>query len=233
MPDWQKLVRERLQGLALEPQERREIIEELAAHLEDSYEFLLKSGCTEREAAQRTLAEVPNWRKLWKGIQRARPKEQGMTDRVKQLWLPSLFSMLSSMGLLMLIEFLGPSPQLSARKNGWALIAPAAVIYIPWLLSLPLVGAVGAYLGKRARASQRVMFSAVLFPVLPYLVFFFIGLPLIVALNDHLKDNVMFGIFFVGFYAWVLAPGVALLAGALLAQLILSRCSPNGSLTAR
>lgn len=233
MPDWLKLVREQLSDLAIDPTEREEVHAELAAHLEDSYELLLKSGYPEPEAAQRTLAEVPNWRKLGKRIQRARPKEHDMTDRVKQLWLPSLFTMLFSMGLLMLIELFGPSPQLAARKGGWALIAPAAVIYIPWLMSLPLIGALGAYLAKRAGASQRAMFSSVLFPVLPYLVFFLIGVPLIVVLNDHLAQNTMFNVFFIGFFAWVLAPGVALFAGALLAQLILSRGSASRSLTTR
>lgn len=44
MPDWQELVRQRLAGLALDPAERDEIRAELAAHLEDAYEAMLRDG---------------------------------------------------------------------------------------------------------------------------------------------------------------------------------------------
>ena len=233
MPDWQKLVRARLSQLSLGATERDEIHAELAAHLEDSYEFLLQRGWPAQEAVERTLAEVPNWQELRKRIHRAKLKEHDMTDRVRQLWLPSLFTMLFSMGLLMLIQLYGPNPWIAARKSGWSLIAPVAVVYVPWLLSLPLIGAVGAYLSIRAGASQRVIFSSVLSPVLPYLAFFLIGLPTMVILNDHVKHNIMFSAFFVGFFAWVVAPGAALLAGALLTQVIFSRGSAHRSVRAR
>jgi len=35
MPDWNALVEQRLAGLALEPEQRAEVIAEVAAHLED------------------------------------------------------------------------------------------------------------------------------------------------------------------------------------------------------
>jgi hypothetical protein len=68
-----------------------------------------------------------------------------MTNRVKQFWFPSLLTLLLSMGLLMLIERLGPKPWVIApeHKMGWSLIAPAAVVYLPWLFLLPLIGAMG------------------------------------------------------------------------------------------
>ncbi len=146
-----------------------------------------------------------------------------MTNRVKQFWFPAMVTLLLSMGLLMLIQVFGPNPWLVSRKSGWTLVAPVAVIYLPWLFSLPLIGAMGAFLSNRAGGSQRAVFSSIVFPVLPYLVFFLVAFPVMAIFNDRLAHNIMFGALFVGLFAWVLAPGAALLAGGMLAQSFLSR----------
>src|ERR1700731_2913338 len=223
MRDWEALVEQHLIGLALEPTERAEVIAELAAHLEESCEELRRQGMTEEEAVRRTLSQVEDWQKLSRLIQTARTKENIMTDRVKQFWLPSLLTLSFSMGLLALIQVFGPNPWLVARKNGWTLVAPVTVVYLPWLLSLPLIGAMGAYLSNRAEGSQRAVFGSIVFPVLPYLVFFLVAFPVMAIFNERLAHTIMFGALFVGLFAWVLAPGAALLAGGLLAQFFFSR----------
>ena len=146
-----------------------------------------------------------------------------MNDRVKQFWLPALLTLLLSIGLLMFINVFGPNPWLVARKSSWSLIAPFAVVYLPWLLSLPPAGALGAFLAYRSGASQLTVFSSILFPVLPYLFFFLVGLPMIVILNHHIAHTILFSALFVGLFAWVLAPAAALLAGGLLTKIFLSR----------
>jgi hypothetical protein len=221
--DWEELVRAKLAGLAIEPQEKREVIEELAAHLDETCEELRGRGLTEEDAAQRALREVKDWHDLRRRIQSARRKENIMTNRVKQFWLPSLLTLLLAMGLLALIQIFGPNPWTVARHSGWSLVAPVAVVYIPWLLSLPLIGAMGAYLSNRAGGSQRAVYSSIVFPVLPYLVFFLVALPVMAIFNERLAHNIMFGALFVGLFAWVLAPGASLLAGGLLSQFFLSR----------
>jgi hypothetical protein len=223
MRDWEALVERQLSGIALDPAESAEVIAELAAHLSETCDELRRHGMTEEEAVRRTLFQVEDWQKLSRMIQAARTKEKIMTNRVKQFWFPSLLTLLLSMGLLMLIQVFGPNPWLVARKSGWSLVAPVAVIYIPWLLSLPLIGAMGAYLSNRAGGSQRAVFSSIVFPVLPYLAFFLVALPVMAIFNDRLAHNIMFGALFVGLFAWVLAPGAALLAGGLLVQFLLSR----------
>jgi len=201
------------------------VIAELAAHLAETCEEFRKQGMTEDEAARRTLSQVEDWQKLSRLIQKARKKENVMTNRVKQFWLPSLLTLFLSMGLLMLIQSLGPNPWIAARRSGWSLIAPVAVIYLPWLFLLPLIGALGAYLSNRAGGSQRAMLTSIVFPVLPYFVFFLLALPVTVLFNESLGHNIMFIALFLGLLVWVVAPGAALLAGGVLARTFLSRRS--------
>jgi hypothetical protein len=222
MPDWEALVERRLIGLKLEPEDRADVLPELAGHLEETCEELQKLGMKEAEAVEHALSEVEDWQDLRHRIQTARKKENSMTNRVKQFWLPSLLTLLLSMGLLMLIQIFGPDPWMVARQSGWSMVAPVAVVYLPWLFSLPVIGVMGAYLSNRAGGSQRAVFSSIVFPVLPYLVFFLLALPVMAIFNDRLAHNIMFGALFVGLFAWVLAPGAALLAGGLLAQFFLS-----------
>jgi len=223
MPDWEALVEHRLRCIELDANERAEVVAELAGHLEEVCNEWRKRGVSKEDAVQRTLLQVENWQNLSRLIQAARSKENIMTNRVKRFWFPALVTMLLTMGLLMLIQVFGPNPWLVSRKSGWTYVAPVAVIYLPWLLSLPLIGAMGAYLSLRAGGSQRSALFATVFPVSPYLAFFLLALPVMAIFNDRLAHNIMFGALFVGLFAWVLAPGVALLVGGLLAQLFLSR----------
>jgi hypothetical protein len=223
MPDWQKLVRRRLSGLVLESVERAGVIAELAAHLEQVFEEWREQGLAEEEAIRRTLSQVEDWQDLRRRIQTSRTKENIMTNRVRQFWFPSLLTLLLSMGLLMLIQFLGPNPWIAARRSGWSLIAPAAVVYLPWLFLLPLIGAMGAYLSNRAGGSQRTMFSSIVFPVLPYLVFFLLALPVTAIFNENLGHNIMFLALSLGLLVWVVAPAAALLTGGLLSKFFVSR----------
>src|SRR5260370_8551387 len=103
MPDWQKLVRQRLSGLALDAEEKDEVHAELAAHLEESYESLRAKGLSEQAAMQQTLGQVTDWQDLRQRIQTARTKENIMSNRVKQFWFPTLLTLLLSLALPPLI----------------------------------------------------------------------------------------------------------------------------------
>jgi hypothetical protein len=214
MRDWEGIVRRELAGLVLGAEERREVIAELAGHLEETFEELWREGLPKEAAAARALSQVENWQSLRREIQMARRRENVMTNRVRQLWLPGLLTLLLSMVLLMVIQFIGPKP-LIVSAHGWRMVAPVAVIYVPWLLALFPIGAMGAYLAGRAGASQRAMFLSMVFPVLPYFVFFVVALPVALILDDHVAHNIMISALFVGLVAWVVLPGTALLAGGL------------------
>ncbi len=219
MPDWQALVRRQLDGLALEPRERAEVIEELASHLIETFEGLRRQGFTEEDAAQQCMTEVKDWHDLRRRIQSARRKEDIMTNRIKQFWIPGLLTFVLAMSFLALLQKFGPKPWVVALRG----VLPVATLYIPWLLSLPLIGATGAYLSHRTGGSQRAVFSSIVFPVLPYLLLFLVGFPVALIVDEHVAHNIMFSAFIVGLFAWVLLPAVALLAGGLPVQLFVSR----------
>src|SRR5580765_2694661 len=149
MPDWEEIVRCELAGLELDPRERREVVEELTAHLEEACDGLLRQGVTEEEAVRRTLSQAGSWRDLRRKIQAARKEEGTMTARVTQFWFPGLLTFLVSMVLLELVQKVGPKPIILGLDKG----IPILMFYTGWLALLPLAGALGAYLSHRARGS--------------------------------------------------------------------------------
>jgi hypothetical protein len=225
MPDWNALVREQLAGLSLERHERREVIAELAAHLEETFEDLRQQGLQEEAAVSRTLSLVNDWQDLRRRIQTVRREENIMTDRVRQWWLPGFVALFLSVMLLAVNQFYGPKP-LIMSAHGSSMGVPLAVIYVPWLLLLIPIGAMGAYLARRAGGSQGAMLLSILFPVLPQLAFFIVVFPVALILDGYLAHNVTFSGLLMGFAAWIVLPGVALLAGGLPTQFLVSRRSP-------
>ena len=220
MLDWQKLVRQRLSGLALDGPEKDEVHAELAAHLEESYESLRTKGLLEQAAMQQTLAQVADWQDLRRKIQIARTrKENMMNDRVRQLWLPGLLTFMLSTGTLALLQIFGPKPWVVALRG----VLPVGLMYVPWLLSLPLVGAMGAFLSYRAGGSRRAIFSSIVFPVMPFLASILLVLPVSLIFDRFIAHNIAPMSLVMALLGWVLLPGVALLAGGLPRQLFFSR----------
>jgi hypothetical protein len=226
MPDWEALVGEGLADSSLASEERSEVIAELAGHLEETFEQLRRQGLSEEAAVERALSQVKNWQSLrWK-IQQARLKEDVMTDRVKQVWLPGFLTLFLSVMLLMVNEFIGIRfgiEPLIVSAHGSGLKAPLAMIYVPWLVSLLLIGAIGAYLALRAGASPRATLLSIMFPVLPHSIFFVIWIPVSLILGDYISHNTMPSALLMGLVGWVVLPGVALLAGGLPVQILKSR----------
>lgn len=215
MPNWQKLVHEKLAQLDLDAAEREEVCAELASHLEDDYQYSLAAGATEELAIRRALRHVRDWHDLKSKIESSRKKELPMNKRVTQFWFPAFLTLALSMILLAVIQIYGPDPWLSPMPGGRLRMAPVAVVYLSWLIFLPFIGALAAYLSRRAGGRPLTVFSSVVFPVFPYVAFFAIGLPLALILDDHVAHNITIPAFFVGLSGWVIFPAVALLAGAL------------------
>jgi len=58
MPEWRRLIRERLRDIDLPPADEIGIVEELAQHLDDRYRDLLSSGLADDDAVKTSLDEL-------------------------------------------------------------------------------------------------------------------------------------------------------------------------------
>src|SRR5262249_61149646 len=76
-PNWKQIVREHLAVLRLPPEREIEIVEELAAHLEATYEDALAAGLSEAEAEARAVQSY-DWRLLENELS---PAEQPLATR--------------------------------------------------------------------------------------------------------------------------------------------------------
>ena len=221
MPDWKALVQSQLAGLALEPEENDQVIAELAAHLDESCEALQTEGLPEREAVLRTLAQVPDWQDLGHTIACAKKGENLMEKRVRQLWIPGFLALILSTLFLMAFRKLGFHPRI--LWNGQSTI----LLYVPWLLSLPFLGALGAYASSRAGGSRRTMLLASVFPALALTAAFLLMFPIGLAIERITGNQVNFSIVATALLrdgiGWILIPGAALFAGGLPVRLLLSR----------
>jgi hypothetical protein len=223
MRDWEAIVREQLAGLVLEQDERSEVIAELAAHLEESFEELRRQGLAEEAAVTRTLLQVKDWQDLRRKIQTARRKENIMSNRVRQVWLPGFATLFLSTILLALTEIYGPKPWIISWGH-----PPVALIYIPWLFWLPFVGAVGAYLSYRAGGSGRAIFLSTIFSALPFFALIVVVLPVSLIFDHFIAHNIAPMALVMALLGWVLIPVAALLAGGLPVRVLVPRRSPWG-----
>jgi len=221
MPDWQKLVGQRLSDLALDAAEKEEVHAELAAHLEDFYESLRTKSLQEQAAIQQTLAQVANWPDLRRKILMAKKGRDFMKKRLHQLWIPGFLTFILSTVFLMTLQKLGFQPRIVGD-------GPNAILFCaPWLESLLFVGALGAYLSSRAGGSRGAALFASVFPVLALTTAFLLMFPIDLIVERAIGNHVDFSIVATALLregiGWILVPGAALLVGGLLVQFLLSQ----------
>jgi len=139
MPDWKKLVRERLSVLNLPPSAKNEVIAELAAHLEEIHEKVRQACVTDAAAVELTLQEIDNWSVLARNIRRAKSEGESMNYRTKSLLWP-----------FAAVTWLGASLSVMVLQRTDRLYPNLILFYLPWLATLPLACAAAAYLAQRA-----------------------------------------------------------------------------------
>ena len=219
--DWEELVRTKLAGLAIEPREKRQVIEELGAHLEESYEAFCKEGLPEKEAVHRTFEQVADWRDLQRRILIAKRSGYPMQKRVHQLWIPGFLTMALSIVFLVTLQKLGFNPRMVSWRDS------DIFFYAPWLVSLPFLGALGAYISSRAGGSRRTALLASIFPALALTLTFLLMFPIGFIVERIIGSQVDFSIVAASLLRdgidWILVPGAALLAGGLLVHLLFGR----------
>jgi hypothetical protein len=224
MPDWQELVSQHLAGMALDADEKAEVHAELTAHLEESFEALRRRGLLEKEAAHRTLRQIGDWQSLRREVVVAKRRERPMKKRMHQLWVPGFLTLTLSIVFEWVLYKLGFQP----RIISWG-APPGTLFYVPWLISLPFLGALGAYISSRAAGSRATVLLASTFPALAlafaFLVMSPIGWIIELVTGSDLDFKAVAGALLVEGIGWLLLPCVAFLLGGLFVQLLLSRRS--------
>lgn len=128
-----------------------------------------------------------------------------MNQRVRALWLPSLFSLLGAMASrLILQQSVLPSQPLLNHAG-----LPLSYQLL-WLAGLSLLGAGSAYLSRRAGGSRSTRLAAALCPAI-------VMIPIWAVLATRMRypsPAQWFGLFW-GVFNWILTPGLALLLGAI------------------
>lgn len=134
MFDWQKIVREKLGSLALDPARQDEVVEELAQQLESAYREELARGIGQAEAARRSLEQFRDWDKLRtqvsesvRGAKLPVWQQNGITSPRRPLvWV----ALAVSLGFLVLPSFRKAIALLSpSERSAWdaAAFSPAAL----------------------------------------------------------------------------------------------------------
>jgi hypothetical protein len=154
MPDWKQIVRENLRVLGVcSP----ELAEEIADHLEDSYEAFLQEGLPAEVAFQRTVGQIEGRCKAWLALQLL--QEDIMTGFTRKIALPGLLTFALAMVIAWALDMAHVRPQAIFLANGLFLPIPIA-----WLCLLPLCGAAGALVSHRSGGSALQGIAASLFP---------------------------------------------------------------------
>lgn len=208
MPDWQKLVEERLGQLKLSPVCEREVVAELAGHLEER-RAALRQGTSDSEAVALVLEEVPDWAALNAEISATRREEDCMTEHTKTIVIPG-------MTMLILASILGFLALNLIPPATW--VAPNAPVVAPaiWLGAYCVLGALGAYWSRRVGGNVRARFFSGVFPVALHAVIF--GCVFVATVFGYARADTGESLLnasariIVGF---VVIPGVALAVGAL------------------
>jgi hypothetical protein len=141
-----------------------------------------------------------------------------MHNRVRQLWFPRFLTMTLSTGLLLVLLKLGLQP----RMVSWG-GADTVLFYVPWMLTLPLFGALGAYISLRAGGTARTILFSGIFPMLSFAACFFVIPPLSFVLDRSASFQLTLAGFLGLLLSCVVAPGAALLIGALPIQILHTR----------
>jgi hypothetical protein len=239
MPGNLGLIRERLGKLGLEARREEEILRELGEHLQDHIAALESGGMRRDAAAQEALNSVSNWPEFRKQILEAENEEGTMNYRTKVLWLPALFALTMSSGLLALLQYAGLLPHFYwlstgsstaylTHRVGLVLVPPIPllVLYTPWLIALPVVGAVAAFWSRRAGGKALHRILAALAPSLGWLCFLLIS-PIISTLiyllmlslnlrHGHISFSLinLLAAYLIHLVSWVLGPSILLFLGA-------------------
>jgi hypothetical protein len=221
MRDWRAFVTERLGSIRGDQAERQQIESELAQHLEEYYDDLRTQGVAEKLAFVQTCARVGDWKELRQEINSAR-QEGTMTDRVQQIWLPTLVTLVLAAVVLTILAVVDAHPVIFDLGQ-----LRGVMLYVPWLLLLPVVGAIGAYLSRRAQGTGWRVYVSGLSPALAWGVVLVLVAPFAFLVNPAVAPGLKVTSILAMVVSWVVVPGIALGIGIALQGLQRSRTATS------
>ena len=159
MPDFDAVVRERLQLAHVDPRRAAEIHAEVTAHLEDRFAAALADGYTHDDAARLALDEVTDWSQLAHEVTCASTGDGLMSHHMRTLWLPGMTMVGCAAAVLLGVGWFAPgewwaNPHASRQ---YAAAAGAVLLYV-------LLGAAGAVWSRREGGTWRDRLGAALLP---------------------------------------------------------------------
>ena len=206
MPEWERLVAERLAHSDLAPEVRREVVAEIAAHLREHCDELRRTGNPNPEAE--TRAQVQDWNALSRNIRRSKEDRMSFARKVMMPGIAAIIVALAAFKFF--VSMLVPSQPCEVEAATVDLVTTCVTqivsadgpAYLPWLATLPLAGGLAATLARRlgARSKQRIL--AALFPAI-----YFAFDTTIMALFDTFYWRVP--------VYWAVIPAIACVIGAL------------------
>ncbi len=206
MHDWKGVVSKNLRTLGLEPEQSEEVIAEVAAHLEDIYAECRTQGMSDSMAFQVCTRQVAEAEKIVRTVERT--KEGLMNYRTKTLWLPGLVTLAAASILLAILQQVS-----SFQPKIFWVQGEALGVDLRWLMQLPICGATGAYLSRRAGAKRLTCLVAGIFPAIimvgSFCLFFPVGL---VQRNSFISHHLLY--LGLSMLDWTVLPGSALFVGA-------------------
>jgi hypothetical protein len=205
-------VHRHLASAGVDERRRGEISAELAAHLEDTYDAALQSGCTEAEAMARAMERVPDWHALAVAVKRSTDEDTTMTRQAITVLLPGTTILLTAATGMALVVYATPADRwVDPRWHVHAL--PAGLAFLFYLA----LGAIGAAWSRHAGGSRGERLAAGAFPLVLHVAMAgpAAGADMLYAvsrgaLGRHLDINFINMILFM-----LVAPGTALLLGVL------------------
>lgn len=151
MLDWKQIVGKKFRVLGVcSP----EFTEELAAHLEDSYEALLGEGVPEEAAFQRTIGQIEGRRRVWLVIRFL--QEELMNGFIHEVALPGLLSSAAAWFFYWALEV--------GRIRHDLIWLLGGELPLWWWCLLPICGVLGAILSRRKQGSRLQRTAASLLP---------------------------------------------------------------------
>lgn len=214
MPDFEKLLRQRLGSWNCPG--RSEVIRELAAHLEDRFQELVRKGMAPDKAVQAAFEIVGDWRELRTQIAAARRRT--LTERASCILIPGAIALLMAAVAEKLLWPIYAGAPFVDRNHSW-FSTHWAMLWVTVVAPRLFAGAAGAAVSLYAGGSRGQRIWAAEIPALPPLALFFVAFARGIAVETLSKHGVAWqamaasasrNLLFI-----ILIPAGALLAGAL------------------